>query len=129
MIKLTKQVLFSYTMEGSLEDTRGYLPYTLVGPPVWRPVLSPLAVYTSTTVYINTLALPIGFAAYKNIKNLVNIKKLWKPVILTCKLVCYFGPQLIVYPIFFSRTCWKTKISFKIRASEIWICGNSISPL
>ena len=39
-------------MEGSLVDTRAYLPYTLGGPPVWGLVLDPLAAYTSTTVYI-----------------------------------------------------------------------------
>ena len=27
-------------------------PYTLVGPPVKRPVLAPLAVFSSTTVYV-----------------------------------------------------------------------------
>ena len=27
-------------------------PYTLVGPPVWRPVQAPLAAYTLTTVCI-----------------------------------------------------------------------------
>ena len=36
---------------GSLVDLRAYKPYTLVGPPVWWPVLAPLAVYSSTTVY------------------------------------------------------------------------------
>ena len=35
-------------------DTWTYLPYTLVGPPVWRPVLDPIAAYTSTTVYLWT---------------------------------------------------------------------------
>ena len=29
-----------------------YKPYTLLGPPVWRPVLAPLAVNSSTTDYI-----------------------------------------------------------------------------
>ena len=47
-----KQVFFSYTTQGSLVDTRAYYPYTLVGPPVRRLGLDPLAVYTSTTVYI-----------------------------------------------------------------------------
>ena len=37
------------------EDHRSncwYQPYTLVGPPVWRLVLDPLAVYSSRTIYI-----------------------------------------------------------------------------
>ena len=33
-------------------DERTYQPYILVGPPVWRPVLDPLAAYTSTIVYL-----------------------------------------------------------------------------
>ena len=45
--------VLSYTTEGSLVDTRAYKPYTLVGPPVRRLVLDPLAVDTSTTVYIS----------------------------------------------------------------------------
>ena len=32
--------------------TSNIQPYTLVGPPVDRPVLAPLAVYSSRTVYI-----------------------------------------------------------------------------
>ena len=47
-----KQVFFSCTMEGYLVDTQAYQPFTLVGPPVLRPVLDPLNAYTSTTVYI-----------------------------------------------------------------------------
>ena len=46
------KVYFSYTMEGSLVDTRAYQPYTLAEPPVRGLVLDPLAVYTLTTVYI-----------------------------------------------------------------------------
>ena len=48
-----KQVFFSYTTDGFLVDTKAYQPYTLVGPPVWRPLLAPLAANTSTTVYIS----------------------------------------------------------------------------
>ena len=39
-------------MVGSLVDHRAYKPYTLVGPPVFRPLLAPLAVYSSTTDYV-----------------------------------------------------------------------------
>ena len=38
-------------MVGSLVDHRANKPYILVGPPVRRPVLAPLAVYSSTTDY------------------------------------------------------------------------------
>ena len=33
-------------------DTRAYKPHTLVGPPVRRLVLAPLAAHTSTIVYV-----------------------------------------------------------------------------
>ena len=33
-------------------NTRAYKPYTVGGPPAWRLVLAPLAVYSLTTVYI-----------------------------------------------------------------------------
>ena len=45
---------FSYTTDWSLVDTRAYQPYTLVGTPVWRPVLDPLAVYASATIHTYT---------------------------------------------------------------------------
>ena len=45
-------MLFSHPIEGYLVDTRAYQTFTLVGPPVLRPVQDPLAAFTSTTVYI-----------------------------------------------------------------------------
>ena len=71
--------VLSFSTVGSLVDHRAYKPYTLVGPPVRRPVLAPLAFYSSTTDYMCCV-----FASYSFVinwlltLNLVNqIKFLW----------------------------------------------------
>ena len=50
VLYFVQQVCFLLSMEGTLVISRAYK--ALVGPPVKRPVLAPLAVYSSTTVYI-----------------------------------------------------------------------------
>ena len=52
LINFVQQVLFLLLTEGSLLTIRAYQPCTLVGPPVRRLVLDPLADYSSRTVYI-----------------------------------------------------------------------------
>ena len=53
LVFTVKKLFFSYTTEGSLVDTGAYQPYTLAGPPVWRLVLAPLAVYNIVALKTN----------------------------------------------------------------------------
>ena len=55
------QSVLSLSTVGSLVDQRAYKSYTLVGPPVLRPVLAPLAVNSSTTVYIYLVLMCLQF--------------------------------------------------------------------
>ena len=55
MLNFVQQVFFLLSTEGSLVIIGAYQPYTLVGPPVRRLVLDPLAVYTLKTVYISAI--------------------------------------------------------------------------
>ena len=52
MFNYCQTSVLSLSTEGSLVNHRGYKPYTLVGPPVCRSILAPLAVNSLTTDYV-----------------------------------------------------------------------------
>ena len=65
-------IVLSLPTVGSLVDLRAYKPYTLVGPPVWRPVLTPHlstprqpSIYVMARVVLNrTCTMPILVLRY-----------------------------------------------------------------
>ena len=63
-------------------DKRTYQPYTLVGPPVWWPVLNPLAAYTLTTVYI-----------YNSVSSFMSVYE--KEIKISFKLQSYFNVSAV----------------------------------
>ena len=89
-------------------------PYTLVGPPVKGPVLAPLAVYSSTTVYISMPQ--AGFnPPFAEDNDLLNDK-----------------PPLLFSPVFCLFPCWKKyfdQLSGTARCKNTTDAENTQQPL
>ena len=89
VLNLVKQVFFLLSAQGSLVDIGAYVALHLGGTPVKRPVLAPLAVYSSTTIIsqMKTSSYSVKLGSNKIYLFLTFFSWKWPTILVTSMLI------------------------------------------